>query len=66
MSVVSWTEIAGKNGGIDAMNYRNYTREFQVITNNPQDGPQTVAAAIPRRFGHRTTAPPRSPTPTPN
>ena len=47
MSVVSYTEVAGKNGEVDSQNYRTYTREFQVITNNPQDGPIVVSAALP-------------------
>ncbi len=51
MAVVSFGEhYEGRKGGIDRTWYRQYTRTFRVVCDNPFDGPATVGAdsRIPR------------------
>jgi hypothetical protein len=46
MAVTRWEENK-RWGEVDSQNFRTYNREFTLYTNNPQDGPIVVSAAIP-------------------
>lgn len=49
MAVVEYKELS-RSGNIDEQGYRAYRREFLVTTDNPLDGPRTVAAGVPIPF----------------
>lgn len=46
MAVIRDDEIS-RSGSVDAQGFRTYTRTFQIETDNPEDGPIVVSAAIP-------------------
>lgn len=49
MAVVEVKELS-RSGNIDEQGYRSYRREFLVRTDDPLDGPLTVAAGVPVPF----------------
>jgi hypothetical protein len=49
MAVTEYKELS-RSGSIDEQGYRTYRREFLVTTDNPLDGPLTVAAGVPVPF----------------
>lgn len=51
MALVSAKEIDGRGGAIDVELQGTYTRVFQVITDNPLDGPLSAMSAIGIRRG---------------
>lgn len=46
MAIIRWEELR-RWGEVDEQNYRVYYREFMLYSDDKQDGPLTVSAAIP-------------------
>lgn len=47
MAVVSYNEVRQPEGSIDEQGHRTYSRLFHVFSDDPDDGPNTIATGVP-------------------
>jgi hypothetical protein len=57
MAVVSVGEQYSRSGSMNSRWQRTYTRQWKVITNDPNDGPKTVREALPVSLGNSYSTP---------